>query len=314
MKPKSILVTGSAGFIGGNFARQFNKKYPKTTVIGLDIVQSKNGEKFFYKGSICNEKILDKIFSLHKPEYVFHFAAIPRVSYSVLHPAETTHTNIYGTALLLEKCRDYKVKRFIFSSSSSVYGGAKKLPTKESENLPDPKSPYAAHKLADEILCKLASELYGLDTVSLRYFNVYGPGQYGWMPYSTVSSAWLEMLYFGKGEKPFVEGDFKKSRDFSYVDDVVVANIKAMQFGKKFGGDVFNIGAGERTDLATVKKLIEKYSGMKLELEKRPPRIGDVRHTLASIDKARRVFGYKPETSFEEGLKRMVEWYKQRNK
>jgi len=314
MLPKSILVTGSAGFIAGNFVRVFKKRFPQVQLVGIDIKKSKAGEDVFYHGSICDEKLVKQILKKHKPAYVFHFAAIPRVTYSVLHPAETAHTNVYGTTLLLELCRDFKVRRFIFSSSSSVYGGAKKLPTKESENLPNPRSPYAAHKYAGEILCRLASGLSNVDTVSLRYFNVYGPGQIGSAPYSTVISAWLETLYFMKGKRPFLEGDGNQSRDFSYVDDVVVANIQAMQHKGRFMGEFFNIGYGARTSVLTVKKLIEKHSGKHLRLEYRPPRPGDVRHTRADISKAHRYFGFTPSVSFEEGLKRTIAWFESRKK
>lgn len=314
MRLKSILVTGSAGFIGGNFVSAFKLKFPRTKLVGIDTKKSLGGEDFFYTGSICDKALLNKIFKRYRPEYVFHFAAIPRVSYSVLHPAETSYVNIYGTALLLEQSRDFSVKRFIFSSSSSVYGGAKKLPTKENENLPNPRSPYAAQKLMGEIFCAQASALYNLDTVSLRYFNVYGPGQYGDSAYSTVISSWLEALYFPRTRKPFLEGDGRQSRDFSYVGDVVQANIKAMQYKGKLGGDVFNIGVGGRTNLLVVKKLIEQYTGKKISLERRPPRKGDVLHTHSDISKARRTFGYTPQTQFTEGLAHMVDWFKSRKR
>ena len=170
--------------------------------------------------------------------------------------------NIYGTVLLLEKSRDHNVKRFIYSASSAVYGGAKKLPTKESENPPSPISPYGLQKYTGEPFCKMFSELYGLDTVSLRYFNVFGPGQYGGSSYATVICNWLEGLYFPKkAAQPFLDGNGKQSRDFCYVANVVEANIKAMRSKKKLKGEVFNIAHGERTDLLTVKRLIEQYTG-----------------------------------------------------
>ncbi len=319
MKNKTILVTGCAGFIGSNFCIEFSKQFPKIKIIGLDNLSSGRAEAIskkvtFYKGSILDEKLVDSILSKHKPEYIFNFAAIPRVSYSVEHPFETSHTNICGTIILLEKAAKHKAKRFITSSSSSVYGGAKKLPTKESENLPDPKSPYAAQKYTNEIFCKLFSELYGLDTICLRYFNVFGPGQYGDSAYSTVVSAWLESLYFPKNKKAFIEGDGSQTRDFCYVDNVVLANIGAMKSSKKFGGEAFNIAHGERTTVNEVKQMIEKYSGRKIILEKRPTRVGDVKHTHADISKAKKWFGYKPTVNFEEGLKITVEWFEGRKK
>ena len=311
---KSVFVTGSSGFIGGNFVRGFKQTHPDVEVVGLDIKKGDSASDAFYLGSICDEKLLNKIFSKHHPEYVFHFAAIPRVSYSVLYPAETAHVNVYGTALVLEKARDHGVKRFVFSSSSSVYGGAKKLPTREHENLPNPRSPYATHKHVGEIFCKHTSELHGMDTVSLRYFNVYGPGQFGDDPYSTVVSAWLEALYFPDERKPYIEGDGTQSRDFAYVDDVVCANILAMRSQKDFKGEAFNIGAGGRTDLLTVKRLIEKHTGKKLKLEKRPPRKGDVKHTHADISKARKHLGFKPQVPFEEGIVHTIKWFEGRKK
>lgn len=308
-----ILVTGCAGFIGSNFAKEFRKRFLKAEIVGIDNFvtgrrDAVSKDIIFHEGSMTDEKFLDMIFKKYKPEYVFHFAYIPRVSYSVQFPAKTVENNICGTTLLLEKSRDHKVKRFIQSSSSSVYGGAKILPTKEKENLPDPKSPYALEKYTDEMMCKIFSNLYGLDTVCLRYFNVFGPGQYGDSPYSTVISAWLTALYFPSKKKAFLEGNGKQSRDFCYVDNVVDANILAMQAKKNFGGEVFNIAHGERTTVLEVKKLIEKYSGEKIDLEKRPARLGDVRHTHADVSKAKKWFGYQPKIKFEEGLKKTVEW------
>jgi len=310
-----ILVTGCAGFIGSNFTNQFRKRFPKAEIVGIDNFSSGrrdavSKEIIFYEGSMTDEKFLDRIFKKHRPEYIFHFAYRPRVSYSVENPAETTQNNIGGTTLLLEKARDYKVKRFIDSSSSSIYGGAKILPTIEKNNPADPQSPYALQKYTDELMCQMFGRLYGLDTVCLRYFNVFGPGQYGDSPYSTVVSAWLTALYQPARKKAFLEGDGKQSRDFCYVDNVVNANILAMQSSKKFNGEFFNIAHGERTTLLKVKKLLEKYSGKKIELEKRKPRLGDVRHTHADISKAKKELKYEPQINFEEGLKRTVEWWK----
>ena len=317
MTPKTILVTGSAGFIGSNFIKIFRKQFPNTKIVGVDDLSTGHKEavvrkSVFEKGSITDPIFIEKVFAKYKPEYVFHFGALPRVSLSVEQPAETTRVNIYGTSLLLEKSRDYKVKRFIFSSSSSIYGGAKFMPTKESENAPNPVSPYALQKYVGELFMKNASALYGFDTVCLRYFNVYGPGQYGDSAYSTVVSAWLEGLYFPKSKKLFLEGDGTQSRDFCFVENVVQANIKAMQSEKNFAGEAFNVAHGERTDLLTVKKLIEEMTGKKLDLEIRPNRVGDVAHTHADISKAKEWFGYKPTVGFENGLKKTVEWFEKR--
>lgn len=317
--PKTILVTGCAGFIGSNFVKTFRARYPRTKIVGIDDFSTGRKDALpkditFYRGSITDMRLLKRIFSSHRPEYVFHFAARPRVSYGVLHPAETTLVNIYGTVAMLEQSRDHDVKRFIYSSSSSIYGGAKKLPTKESENLPRPVSPYGLQKYTGEPFCKMFSDLYDLDTVSLRYFNVFGPGQYGNSPYSTVISAWLETLYVSNRRKPFLEGNGAQSRDFCYVENVVDANIRAMRYAKRLNGEAFNIAHGERTNLLEVKKLIEKYSGRKLNIEKRPPRLGDVRHTQADIGKARKMLGYRPRVDFRTGLRHTIAWFTEREK
>ena len=313
-KKKTILVTGCAGFIGSSFVRQFKKRFTSFKIIGLDNLSSGRKDAVdpkitFYQGSILDKKLLQKIFSKHKPQYVFHFAALPRVSFSVENPRKTSEVNIIGTVALLEAAKDYGVKRFIYSSSSSVYGGAKKLPTKESVNPPNPKSPYAVQKYIGEPFCQIFSQLFGLDTVCLRYFNVFGPGQYGDSPYITVVAAWLESLYFPKNKQGFIEGSGKKSRDFSYIDDVVAANILAMKAKQDLGGEAVNIACGKQTTINDVKRLIEKHTGRKLDLEKRPDRVGDVKHTRADISKAKRLLGYKPSVDFETGLKRTIKWF-----
>lgn len=317
MSPKTILVTGCAGFIGSNFVPQFKEQFPQTDIIGLDDFSTGRPGAVdkgivFYEGSILDAALLEKIFSTHKPEYVFHFAALPRVSFSVEHPTETSQANIVGTVALIEAAKNHGVKRLIFSSSSAVYGGAKTLPTSESENPPEPKTPYAWQKHVCEPLCKIAYELYGLDTACLRYFNVFGPGQYGDSAYSTVISSWLESLYFPKNKKAFLEDDGEQSRDFCYVDNVVQANILAMKCEQPLKGDVFNVAHGERTTVNEVKKLIEEFTGKKLDLECRDPRIGDIRHTHADISKAKEILGYEPKIKFAEGLRRAVAWFESR--
>lgn len=315
--PKTILVTGCAGFIGSNFVAQFRIQYPDTAIVGIDDFSTGrkdalDGSITFYEGSILDEDLIEKIFAGHMPEYVFHFAALPRVSYSLRHPRRTTEANITGTVVLLEAARKHGVKRFVYSSSSSVYGGAEHMPTRESEDMPDPKSPYAAQKHASEEMCRIFSSLYDMDAVSLRYFTVFGPGQYGDSSYSTVISAWLESLYFPTNKKGFLEGDGEQSRDFCYVDNAVAANILAMKSDRDFKGTAINIAHGERRTLNRVREMIESSVGRKLELEPRASRPGDVRHTHADISKARELLGYDPSMTFEEGLKRTVRWFENR--
>ncbi len=317
--PQSVLVTGVAGFIGGNFARKFRESFPRTNIIGLDDFSNSSPESVptgitFYQGSIADPVILDKIFSEHTPEYVFNFAAKSSVPLSVDKPVATTDDNVSGTVNLFKKAADYRVKRVIHSSSSAVYGTAKKLPTKESENIPDPVSPYGAQKLAIEPFAKIFGQLYGLDVVCLRYFNVFGPGQRGNSPYSTVVSAWLEALYFPQNKKAVLFGDGLNRRDFCYVDDVVDANIACMMSANDFRGEVFNIGSGKYISVNEVQELIEKQTGKKLDLERLPARAGDARDTLADISKAAEWFGYAPKISFEAGLARAVGWFEQLSK
>ena len=316
--PHTIFVTGCAGFIGSNFCTQFKKQFPKIKIVGIDDFSTGRKDSLipdiiFYEGSILDPILVEKIFKKHRPEYVFHFAALPRVSYSVEQPLLTSEVNILGTVALLEKSAKYGVKRFIYSSSSSIYGGAKKLPTKESENLPDPKSPYAIQKYVGEPFCKVFSELYGLDTVCLRYFNVYGPGQYGDSAYSTVISAWLESLYFPENKKSFIEGDGSKTRDFCYVGNVVMANILAMRASKPLKGEAFNVAQGERVSVHEIKKLIEEYTARKLVLEKRPDRKGDVAHTHGDLTKIKKYLGYAPKLDFKNGLRETVKWFEKRS-
>ena len=314
---KTILVTGCAGFIGSSFVKHVRRAEPDVAIVGIDDFSTGRKDAIdasvtLYEGSILDEELLEKIFFRHKPAYVFHFAALPRVAYSLQYPYRTTDVNITGTVALLEAARVHGVKRFIYSSSSSVYGDAKSMPVRESENTPDPRSPYALQKYTAERFCRVFSDIYGLDTVCLRYFTVFGPGQYGDSPYATVISAWLEAIYFPDSKKAFLEGDGTQSRDFCYIDNVTLANILAMRSEKVFGGDVFNIAHGQTTALRDIKTLIEQKTGKRLDMEQRPPRIGDVSRTWADIAKAKEMLGYTPEVSFEDGLARTVAWFETR--
>lgn len=315
----TILVTGCAGFIGSNFVKRYRAENPDSTIVGIDDFSTGKKESVdksvtFYKGSIDDLKFVKKVFMEHRPEYVFHFAARPRVSYSVEHLHETTAVNTAGTAALLEAARDAgSVKRFIYSSSSSIYGLAKMKPTPESEPA-NPMSPYAFQKYSGEVLAKMASDLYGFDTVSLRYFNVFGPGQYGDSPYATVVSGWLESLYFPSKKQGYIEGDGKQAKDMCFIENVVQANMLAMQREKNFKGDAFNIAHSKPISINEIAKLIEKHTGRKLQLEKRPPRVGDVRFSHADIKKAKKHLGFKPETDFETCLKKTIAWYETRKK
>lgn len=299
--------------------RQCRAQFPEISVVGIDDLST--GHRWevdpsitFYEGSILDAELVERIFATHKPEYVFHFAALPRVSFSVEFPRRTTEVNVVGTVVMLETAKNHGVKRFIYSSSSSVYGGADKLPTREDENPSNPKSPYAAQKYMGELNCKIFSALYGMDTVCLRYFTVFGPGQYGDSPYSTVVAAWLESLYFPDKKAGFIEGDGEQSRDFCYIDNVVQANLLAMQSERRFEGMMMNIAYGAQTSVNQLRARVEELTGRTLELEQRPPRVGDVMHTFADISRAREMLGYNPQVDVEEGLRRTVAWFEDRKR
>lgn len=310
---RAFCVTGCAGFIGSACANALQERYPDAYIIGIDDLSTGRIERIpagvvHVPISITNASEVERIFAQWKPEWVFHFAALPRVAYSVECPVETTEVNVLGTVVLLEAARKYGVQRFLLSSTSAVYGKTTVLPTAES--LPVvPASPYAAQKYAAEEFCRLYSRLHGLDTVCLRYFNVYAPGQRGSDPYSTVIAAWLEGMFF---EKPlFIEGDGSQSRDFCYVDDVVRANIAAAEYGSEpLGGRALNIASGVSTSLKGIRALIEAECDAPLALAQRPGRLGDVPATLADITTASTVLGHLPSVSLEEGIRRTVEWFR----
>ncbi len=306
-------MTGCAGFIGSNFIRVLRAHAPHIWISGIDNFSTGRRDALpadieLYEGDINNHALLEKIFSKHEPDTVFHFAALPPVPLSIKSPTETSRSNLLGTISLLEKARDHKTRRFIYSSSAAVYGNTKKALTSE-KIIPEPVSPYGLQKYAGELFAKQFAALFDMDIVSLRYFNVFGPGQYGESAYATVIPRWLTGLY-GSSSQIFIEGDGTQSRDFCYVDNVCEANIRALVHSTKFAGEVFNIGSGKRIDIATLRSLIEKHTGRKLPLIRRPARVGDIKHSQADIKKAREILKYKPVVEFEEGLIRTIDWFK----
>jgi len=240
-------------------------------------------------------------------DVVFHVAAIPRVAYSVAEPYKTTDVNVAKTVNFLKACVDGKVRRIVFSSSSSVYGGAEELPTPV-DYPKNPKSPYAWQKSSIEDFTKIMCELYEeTDVVCLRYFNVFGPGQFGGSPYSTAISAWCDAI---KNEKQLrKDGTGDQSRDFSYIDNVVDANILAMNCDKKFTGECYNIACGDRISNNQILEKFKQRFG-ELDIKQAPFRAGDVMHTQADISKTISDLGYKPTTKFWEGLEKTFEWWK----
>ena len=305
---KRALVTGAAGFIGSNLCRTLVENGWNVTGVDdlsgghLELVEGIKGLRMVLN-DFASDFILDEI-KEGNFDVVFHLAAIPRVSYSVENPAETTLNNVAKTTKLMETCRS-KINRFVFSSSSSVYGGADDLPTPTSYPR-DPKSPYAWQKSTIEDLLRMFGKLYDFDSVCLRYFNVFGPNQYGDSPYSTAISAWCHAVKHGTPLRK--DGSGEQSRDMCYVDNVVDVNIRAANYEGTLRGEAFNVACGDRTSNNQIlEKFQEKFG--ELSVDQAPFRAGDVMHTQADISETERVFGYKPLVRFWDGLDKTFEWW-----
>jgi nucleoside-diphosphate-sugar epimerase len=333
---KRALVTGGCGFIGSNLTKELVKQGWQVDIVddmsnghlelleGLKFKTLPNASFIYHfmqqmKGKTKRSKntvliVQDDFAAPPLLEYIktkaydviFHQAAVPRVSYSVEHPYETTIANIAKTVALFDAAKD-SIKRIVNASSSSVYGGADKLPTKESENKKNPKSPYAWQKSAIEDYSKICWNLYGLDIVNLRYFNVFGPGQYGNSPYSTAISAWCHAIKNGLECRS--DGDGEQSRDMCYVDNIVSANILAADAAGTFKGLEYNIACGDRTSNNQILEYLKEKFGEKVKVKHAPARPGDVKHTQADVSYATKDFGYKPLVRFWEGLDRTIEWW-----
>lgn len=310
-KTKKVLVTGGLGFIGSNLTQQLATTDIKVVVVDnlsscrKDCVEFKTqlDNVEFVEGCFSEDGILERVKS-GEFDTIFHLAAIPRVSYSVEEPYKTTDVNVGRTVKLLEACAG-NVRRFVFSSSSSVYGGADVLPTPTS-HARTPKSPYAWQKSCIEDAIRMFCQLYELDAVCLRYFNVFGPGQFGGSAYSTAVSAWCHAIK--NGSKLRKDGSGEQSRDMCYVDNVVSANLLAMKSEYKFAGEAFNVACGDRTSNNQILDFFTEKFG-KLNIDQAPPRAGDVMHTQADVSDTTAVLGYQPKVKFWEGLERTLEWW-----
>jgi len=304
-----VLVTGGAGFIGSNLAEGLVKGGHEVSIIdNLALGKKENFNEIkekitFYKGSINDD--IRKI--INGSEVVFHLAALPRVQFSIHNPIESNNANINGSLNLLKQCTDLGVKRFIFSSSSSVYGDQDSLPLIEYMK-PNPMSPYALQKLTIEYYCKLFYDIYGLKTTSLRYFNVYGPKQDKESTYSNLIPKFIGLIQ--KNEQPKIHGDGSQTRDFTYVNDVVSANVAAMSSdNKKIFGEVFNIGAGNRVSVNEVAEKIINLLNSKINPIHVDPVI-EPKDTLADISKAKNMLGWQPKTNIDQGLEKTVHYFK----
>lgn len=298
-----IIVTGGAGFIGSHLTDRLVEEGHEVSVVdNLSTGKNEfiNSKAVFFKEDIRDFEKIKEVFNQVKPDFVFHEAAIPRMPLSVEDPAGTSEVNIQGTVNVFKSSVDAGVKRVIYASSSSAYGDQDTLPLKESM-IPNPMSPYGLQKLVGEHFARLFGDLYRLPIVSLRYFNVYGPRVDFDSDYGLVIGKFLRLY---KEDKPLtIFGDGKQTRAFNYVDDVVEANLKAMASEIIKGGEVINIG-GERP--VSVLEIADAIGGEKEFLSPRP---GDPKHTDADISKAKKLLGWEPRVGFEEGVKKVRDWF-----
>src|SRR5690348_13092194 len=311
----TYLITGIAGFIGSSLARAILAQGDK--VRGIDNFstgQRANLEEILDRIEFREADLLDLDAVKHAcqgVDYVLHQAAIPSVPKSVLDPLGSNQANIDGTVHVLIAARDAGVKRVVYAASSSAYGDTPTLP-KHEEMTPNPISPYAVAKLASEYYMKSFFRCYGLETVSLRYFNIFGPRQDPSSPYSGVLAKFTKQMLHG--ETPTIFGDGSQSRDFTYIDNAVQANLLASAApAEKVAGRMFNVATGTRVDLNETCQLLKKLTGYSGEVKHGPEREGDIKHSLADISRAKEAFGYEPKVNFEEGLRRTVDWYKTQN-
>jgi UDP-glucose 4-epimerase len=308
----TYLITGVAGFIGSALARAVLAQGDQ--VRGIDSLSTGKRENLaeileqidFREADLLD---LDAVRSAcQSADYVLHQAAIPSVPRSVADPLTSNRANLDATVNVLVAARDAKVKRVVYAASSSAYGETPTLPKYEAMP-PDPISPYAVAKLASEYYMVSFYRCYGLETVCLRYFNIFGPRQDPASPYSGVLAKFITQML--KGEQPTIFGDGKQSRDFTYVDNAVSANLLACKApAGEVAGRVFNVATGVRTDLNETFRILKKLIGYTGDVKYAAERSGDVKHSLADLSRAQKHLGYKPEVDFEEGLRRTIEWYK----
>jgi UDP-glucose 4-epimerase len=308
MKEKNVLVTGGAGFIGSNLVKQLADTNHVTVLDNLstgylkniqDLITKKKIE--FINGTITDLELLEKTF--RNVDYIFHEAAIPSVPRSIKDPLKTNATNAQGTLNVLVAARDNHVKKVIYASSSSVYGDTPTLPKKE-EMTPNPLSPYAVSKLTAEYYCEIFTHIYALPTVSLRYFNVYGPGQDPASEYAAVVPKFITSVLNDKS--PIIYGDGEQTRDFTFINDVVIANVLAAESAST---GIFNIAGGKRISINALAQLIIKTSLKDVELIYKNPRDGDVLHSLADVTRAKNGFNFISKFSINDGIEETIKWF-----
>jgi UDP-glucose 4-epimerase len=301
------IVTGGAGFIGSHLVEALADSHE---VIVLDDLSSGKRENLnlvhdgvtIAEGSITNPALLKKVF--RGADGIFHQAALVSVTGSVDNPRASHQTNLTGTLNVLLAARDCKVKKVVFASSSAVYGDGLTQPKHEGMS-PVPLSPYAVSKVAGEYYCRVFSELFGVKTVSLRYFNVFGPRQDPASEYAAVIPKFITRIL--KNQPPLIFGDGKQTRDFIYVKDVVQANLRAM---KSSATGTFNIGSGQSTDLTSLADCLERTMRVSLAPVYGKPRRGDIRDSVADITAAKKALGFRADYSLQEGLEETISWFR----
>jgi nucleoside-diphosphate-sugar epimerase len=314
MRMALYLITGIGGFIGSSLARALLSRGEQ--VRGVDNFSTGKRENLadiLHRIDFREADILD-LDAMHQAcsgvDFVLHEAAIPSVPKSVLDPLASNRANVDGTVNVLVAARDAKVKRVVYAASSSAYGDTPTLPKHEAMK-PDPISPYAVAKLASEHYLISFYRCYQLETVALRYFNVFGPHQDPSSPYSGVLAKFITLML--RGEQPAIYGDGEQSRDFTYIDNAVDANLLACTApASKAAGQVFNVATGRRVTLNETFKQLQPLTSYTGHPRYEPERGGDIKHSLADISKAEAGLAYKPKIDFEEGLRRTVDWYRRR--
>jgi nucleoside-diphosphate-sugar epimerase len=310
MAARKYLISGGAGFIGSHIAEALLKRNEEVRVFdnlatgnqsNLQALQNLPGTMEFIQGDVRDRDAVKA--SIKGVEVVFHQAALASVPRSIAQPVASLETNINGTQNVLLAARDAGVRRVVYASSSSVYGNTPILP--KHEEMPTlPMSPYAVQKLTGELLCRVFTQVYGIETVALRYFNVFGPRQDPASEYAAVIPRFLTALL--EKRRPIVFGDGEQTRDFTYIENVVEANLLASTSTDAVG-EAINIGCGERTSLNSILQIASELLGIRVDAEYREQRPGDVRDSLADINKAEELLGYKPTINFREGLARTLD-------
>lgn len=307
-----FLITGGAGFIGSNVAEYLVGQGRSVRILDNFLTGKRENLRRFQKkaqiieGDLRNfEEVKHAVAGVR---YVLHIAALPSVPRSIEQPKMCHEINVDGTLNVLIAARDAGCERVVFSSSSSVYGDTPELPKRE-DMAPSPISPYGLHKLAGEYYCRLFWQLYGLQTVSLRYFNVFGPRQDPQSQYAAVIPRFITAILADR--QPIVYGDGTQSRDFSHIQNIIDANLAACAAPKEALGDAFNIACGGRITLLELIALINNITGKNVAPRFQPPRAGDILHSQADITKANKVLGWSPKIDFRTGIEKAVAWYRQ---